>query len=183
MQKKKQLKIVEEDKENIIKSRTYGFLFIKENNMKEQILSDLKMAMKNQDKERLSVIRMLKGAIQMEELNTKKELQDDDIIGIVSKQIKTRKESIQEFEKGNRQDLIDKTESEIKILEKYMPEPMSEEEILDEIQKAFDSIKPTSPSDMGKLMGYLTPIFKGKADMGMVSKMIRERLSKMNEEV
>lgn len=146
--------------------------------MKEQILNDLKNAMKNQDKERLSVIRMLKGAIQMEELNTKKELQDDDIIGIVAKQIKTRKESILEFEKGNRNDLIEKTQAEIAILEEYMPEQMSEEEVMAEIEKAFDLLKPTSPSDMGKLMGHLTPILKGKADMGMVSKIIRERLAK-----
>ena len=146
--------------------------------MKEQILNDLKSAMKSQDKERLSVIRMLKGAIQMEELNTKKELQDEDIIGIVAKQIKTRKESIQEFEKGNRNDLIEKTQAEITILEEYMPEQMSEEEVMAEIEKAFDLLKPTSPSDMGKLMGHLTPILKGKADMGMVSKIIRERLAK-----
>ena len=79
--------------------------------MRNQILEDLKTAMKNQDKETLSVIRMIKGAIQMEELNTKRELTDDEVIGIVSKQIKTRKESIAEFEKGNRNDLIEQTES------------------------------------------------------------------------
>ncbi len=147
--------------------------------MKERILNDLKEAMKNQDKEKLSVIRMVKGAIQMEELNVKHELADDEVIGIVAKQIKTRKESITEFEKGNRHDLIEKTQSEIAILEEYMPEQMSEEEVLTEIDKAFSIINPTVPSDMGKLMGHLTPILKGRADMSMVSKMIRERLGSL----
>lgn len=146
--------------------------------MKEQILNDLKNAMKSQDKEKLSVIRMLKGAIQMEELNQKKELQDDDIIGIIAKQIKTRKESILEFEKGNRQDLIDQAKAEIAILDEYMPEQLSEEEVIKEIDKAFELLNPTNLSDMGKVMGYLTPILKGKADMGDISKMIRERLAK-----
>ena len=147
--------------------------------MKERILNDLKEAMKRQDKEALAVIRMVKGAIQMEELNVKHELTDDEVIGIIAKQIKTRKESIIEFEKGNRNDLIQKTQGEIAILEEYMPEQMSEEEILKEIDKAFSLLNPTGPSDMGKLMGHLTPIFKGKADMSNVSKIIRERLSSL----
>ncbi len=147
--------------------------------MKERILNDLKEAMKNQDKERLSVIRMVKGAIQMEELNVKHELTDDEIIGIVAKQIKTRKESISEFEKGNRTDLIKKTELEIEILNDYMPEQLSEKEILMEIDKAFALIQPTAVSDMGKLMGHLTPILKGRADMGNVSKIIREKLASL----
>lgn len=145
--------------------------------MRERILNDLKEAMKSQNKERLSVIRMVKGAIQMEELNLKHELADDEVIGIIAKQIKTRKESIIEFEKASREDLILKTKTEIAILETYMPEQLNEEEIVKEIEQAFEEIKPTSPSDMGKLMGYLTPKLKGKADMGLVSKMIRERLA------
>ena len=145
--------------------------------MRNQILEDLKTAMKAQDKEVLTVIRMLKGAIQMEELNTKKELSDEEVISIVSKQIKTRKESIVEFEKGGRQDLIDKTQSEIEILEKYLPEQLSEEEVNSVIEEAFNEIKPESMKDMGKLMGYLNPKLKGRCDMGNVSKIIREKLN------
>jgi len=145
--------------------------------MRNQILEDLKTAMKAQDKEVLTVIRMLKGAIQMEELNTKKELSDEEVISIVSKQIKTRKESIVEFEKGSRQDLIDKTQSEIEILEKYLPEQLSEEEVNSIIEEAFNEIKPESMKDMGKLMGYLNPKLKGRCDMGNVSKIIREKLN------
>ena len=145
--------------------------------MRERILEDLKSAMKNQDKELLMVIRMVKGAITLEEINKKIELNDEEVIDVISKQIKTRKESIVEFGKGNRQDLIDKTQSEIEILNKYMPEQLSEEEITREINKAFDTVKPTSQSDMGKLMGMLTPVFKGKADMSLVSKIIKEKLA------
>ena len=145
--------------------------------MRNQILEDLKTAMKNQDKETLSVIRMVKGAIQMEELNKKKELTDDEVIGIIAKQIKTRKESIAEFEKGNREDLIEKTENEIKILEKYLPEQLTLEEVTKIIDETFEEVKPESMKDMGKLMGKITPKVKGKYDMGEISKIIKEKLN------
>ena len=145
--------------------------------MKNKILEDLKMAMKNQDKETLSVIRMVKGAITLEEINTKKELSDDDIIAIIAKQIKTRKESIVEFEKGNRQDLIDQTQKEIEILNQYMPEQYSEEKVKSMIDDVFEKINPTGISDMGKVMKEVTPLLRGKADMSFVSKIIKEKLS------
>ena len=145
--------------------------------MRERIFNDLKEAMKNQDKELLSVIRMVKGAISLDEIDKKRELNDDEIIDVISKQIKTRKESIIEFEKGNRTDLMEKTNSEIEILNKYMPEQLTEEEIIEEINKVFNEINPTGMSDMGKIMGKVTPIFRGKADMSFVSKVIKEKLS------
>lgn len=147
--------------------------------MKNQIIEDLKTAMKNQDKEKLSVIRMLKGAISLEEINTKKELNDDDIIGIIAKQIKTRKESIVDFEKGNRQDLIDKTKKEIEILSEYMPEQLSLDEVKKEIEKIFDKVKPTAISDMGKLMKEANITLKGRTDMGTVSSIIKEKLNNL----
>lgn len=144
--------------------------------MRNQILEDLKTAMKKQDKETLAVIRMVKGAIQMEELNTKRELNDDEVIGIIAKQIKTRKESITEFKKGAREDLIEKTENEIKILEKYLPEQLTKEEVDKIIDEAFETVKPESMRDMGKLMGIITPKVKGRYDMSEVSKIIKSRL-------
>jgi len=147
--------------------------------MRERILSDLVAAMKSKDKETLSVIRMVKGAIQLEEINKKQELNDEDVIAVLSKQIKTRKESITEFEKAGRTDLIEQTQKEIEILSKYMPEQLSEEEVLKVIEEAFNTVKPTSTSDMGKLMGFVTPKLKGKADMSFVSKVIRERLANL----
>lgn len=146
--------------------------------MKDKILKDLVSAMKSQDKETLSVLRMVKGAIQLEEIKIKKELTDEDVVAVISKQIKTRKESITEFEKAGRTDLIDQTKQEIEILSKYMPEQLSEEEVLKVIDEAFLTINPTAQSDMGKLMGFVTPKLKGKADMSFVSKTIKERLSK-----
>lgn len=147
--------------------------------MREKILEDLKLAMKAQDKEKLSVIRMLKGAMQMEELNKKHELTDDEVIAIISKQIKSRKEAIVEFEKANRTDLVEQNKAEIEILNTYMPEQMSDEEINKVIDEAFSKINPTSERDMGKIIGSISPILRGKADMGNVSKIVKEKLSNL----
>lgn len=141
--------------------------------MKERLTNDLKAAMKEQNKELLSVLRMVKGAIQMEEIKVKHELSDDEVIAIIGKQIKTRKESIVEFEKGGRNDLIEKTNEEINILNAYMPKQLSEEEIKVEIDKVFEELKPAS-NEMGKIMQALSNL-KGKADMGLVSKLVKER--------
>ena len=147
--------------------------------MRERILNDLVSAMKNQDKETLAVLRMVKGAIQLEEINKKQELNDEDVIAVLSKQIKTRKESMLEFEKAGRTDLLEQTSKEVEILNKYMPEQLSEEEVLKVIDDAFNELKPEKPSDMGKLMGFLTPKLKGKADMSFVSKTIKEKLANL----
>ena len=145
--------------------------------MKERIISDLKEAMKAQDKETLAVIRMVKGAISLEEINTKKELNDQEVISIIAKQIKTRKESIEDFKKGGRQDLIDKTNSEIEILNKYMPEQLSTEEVDKIIDEIFAIENPTSMADMGKVMKIAKERLNGQADMSYVSKKIREKLN------
>lgn len=147
--------------------------------MKDRILKDIVTSMKEKDKERLSVLRMVKGAIQLEEINKKETLKDEDVIGVLAKQIKTRKESIVEFEKGNRQDLIDQTNREIAILEEYMPEQLSMEEVEKIIADAFESVKPESMKDMGRIMKEVTPKLKGKADMSMVSTKIRTKLEEL----
>ena len=147
--------------------------------MRDKLIADLVTAMKNQDKETLNVLRMVKGAMQLEEINLKHELNDEEFVSVVSKQIKTRKESIIEFEKANRVDLAEQTKKEIEVLNKYMPEQLSEEEVLKIINEAFEEIKPAAQSDMGKIMGFVTPKLKGKADMSFVSKTIKERLSEI----
>lgn len=144
--------------------------------MRNQILEDLKIAMKNQDKEKLSVIRMVKGAIQMTELNKKHELSDEEVIDVITKEIKSRKDSINEFKKGNREDLVKKTEDEIRILSEYLPEQLTEEELNTIIDEVFEIVKPESTKDMGKIMKELTPKVKGKADMGLVSKIVKEKI-------
>lgn len=145
--------------------------------MKDRIAKDIVTAMKEKDKVTLETLRMVKGAIQMEEIKAKKELTDDDIALVIGKQIKTRKESIEEFKKGNREDLISKTTEEIKVLEKYMPEQLSASEIDAIVTRAISELGASISSDMGKVMGKVTPLLKGKADMGLVSKLVKDKLN------
>ena len=147
--------------------------------MKQRIMEDLKSAMKSGDKERLSVIRMLKGAIQMEEIAKMHELTDEEIVPIIAKQIKTRKEANVEFAKANRNDLVEKNEEEIKILKEYLPVQLTEEEINNVLDEVFAIVNPTSPKDMGLIMKEVTPRVKGKADMKLVSEKIKEKLSSL----
>lgn len=146
----------------------------------ETISNDMKEAMKAHDKDSLNTIRLLKSAIDMYLVNNKMErnsCSDEIVIDIVSKQVKTHKESIEEFKKGNRQDLVDKLLKEIDLLSKYLPKQLTEEEINSEIDKVFDKVKPTSMKDMGLIMKELTPIFKGKADMKTVNGIVRSKLN------
>ena len=147
--------------------------------MRERILNDLKTAMKNQDKDTLKVIRMVKGSMQLEEINLKHELNDDEVINIISKEIKTRRDSIEEFKKGNRQDLVDETSKEIDILMNYMPEQLSDEEVDSIIDDIISKVQPKGMQEMGKIMGMISPLVKGKADLGSVSSKIREKLSNL----
>ncbi len=146
--------------------------------MREKIMIDLKNAMKNQNKEILNVVRMVKGAIQLEEINKKRELNDEEMVAIISKQIKTRKETIADLEKSDRIDLIKQAEREISILERYMPAMMDEKEINKVIDDVFAEINPTS-QDVGKVMGKLSGLLKGKADMSLVNKLVKEKFNNL----
>ena len=146
-------------------------------NLNDRIMNDLKEAMKNKDSFKLSVIRMVKGAIQLEKINKKRNLNDEEVIDVISKQIKLRKDSINEFEKAGRNDLADTTKKEVEVLNEYMPEQLSSEEVNKIIDEAFAKVNPTSQKDMGLIMKEVTPKVKGKADMGEVSKIIKEKLS------
>ena len=147
--------------------------------MKQRIMEDLKSAMKSGDKERLSVIRMLKGEIQMEEIAKMHELTDEEIVPIIAKQIKTRKEANVEFAKANRNDLVDKNNAEIEILNTYMPRMMDEAEINLIIDQVFAKINPTSSNDIGKIMKEIAPQVRGKADMSLVNSLIKSRLENL----
>ena len=144
--------------------------------MIEKLDKDMIEAMKNKEKDRLTVIRMVKAALKQEQIDHKKEINDDLLIDVVTKQIKMRKDSINEFEKGNRKDLIEKTEEEIKVLENYLPEQLSMEEVIKIIDEIMDEVKPESSKDMGKVMKEAQTKLKGKADMKEVSSIIKERL-------
>ena len=145
-------------------------------NLNDRIMNDLKEAMKNKDSFKLSVIRMVKGAIQLEKINKKRDLNDEEVIDVISKQIKLRKDSINEFEKAGRNDLADTTKKEVEVLNEYMPEQLSSEEVNKIIDEAFAKVNPTSQKDMGLIMKEVTPKLKGRADMKQVSEIIKSKL-------
>lgn len=144
--------------------------------MIEKLDKDMIAAMKNKEKDKLTVIRMVKASLKQEQIDHKKEINDELLIDVVNKQIKMRKDSITEFEKGGRNDLIEKTQYEIDILMNYLPEQLSKEEVLKIIEDIFDNVKPEGQKDMGKVMKEAQTKLKGKADMKEVSTIIREKL-------
>ena len=144
--------------------------------MVEKLKADMIQAMKEKDKERLTVIRMVKAAMDLEHIDRKREINDELLIDVVSKQVKMREESILEFEKGNREDLIEKTKKEIEILKAYLPEQLSESEVVKKKKKIFAEVKPESVKDMGKVMKEATAKLRGRADMKKVSEIIKSKL-------
>jgi len=143
----------------------------------EKLNSDMINYMKSKDSFSLGVIRMVKGAIQLEKINKKRDLTDDEVIAVITKQIKMRNDSIEEFSKAERFDLVEQNKKEIAILNEYMPEQLSEEEVNQIIDEAFAKINPTSNKEMGLIMKEISPKLKGKADMGKVNAIIKEKLT------
>lgn len=144
--------------------------------MVEKLKKDMIDAMKSKDKERLTVIRMVKSAMDLEHIDHKREINDDLLIDVLNKQIKMRRDSIEEFKKASRDDLVEKTQAEVDILLAYLPEQLSEEEISLEIDKIFEDVQPTSQKDMGRIMKEASTKLKGKADMKLVSEIIKTKL-------
>lgn len=144
----------------------------------EKINSDMKEFMRNKDKDNLSTIRLLKSSIDLARINNKlDEITDDLVIEIASKQVKTHKESIEEFKKANRTDLVNGLEREINLLSNYLPVQLTEEEINNEIAKIFTEIKPNGKSDMGKIMKEANARLKGKADFKLISEIVQNKLN------
>jgi hypothetical protein len=144
--------------------------------MNEKIKQDLILAMKSRDSLRLSTIRLLKGAIQLEEIKLKKSLEDTEIFDVISKQIKLRKDSIIEFEKANRMDTVESLNKEIEILMEYLPEQMSNEELERIINDTIKEVNAVSLKDFGNVMKNLIPKIKGKADSKQASEIIQSKL-------
>lgn len=144
-----------------------------------RINEDMKTAMKAQDKETLNVVRMVKSAIQLAKIELKHDLSDEEVVDVISKQIKMRKDSIVEFSKASRDDLVDQYQQEIDILNKYMPEQLSVDEVKKIIDEAFLVVNPTSQKQMGLIMKEVNPKVRGKFDMGEVSKLIKDKLSNL----
>lgn len=147
--------------------------------MLEQINNDLKTAMKEHDSFKLSVIRMLKSALQLEQIAKKHELDDSEIASVIKKQVKLRKDSISEYEKYGKVDSVKDLESEVEILTSYLPEEMSKEEIEKIVDEVMLEINPESIKEMGKVMKKLNEVLSNKnADMGLVSSLVKEKISK-----
>ena len=147
--------------------------------LSEKINSDIVLYMKSKDSFSLGVLRMVKGAIQLEKINLKRELNDEEVVAVIAKQIKMRNDSINEFEKADRKDLIEQNKKEIEFLNTYMPPQLSDEEVNKIIDEAFNNIKPTSAKDMGLIMREVSPKLKGRCDMAKVNAIIKEKLSNL----
>ena len=152
-------------------------------NLKEKIPSDLKNALREKKTVDLSVLRMLQSAIRNKEIEKKKRdgLTDEEIVEVISSEIKKRKEAVNEYIKAQRQDLANKEKSEIEVLMSYMPEQMGEMEIREEVKKAIQEAGAKAPEELGKVMKILMPRMKGKADGALVNKVVREELEKLEE--
>ena len=146
--------------------------------LKEQITEDMKSAMRAKETERLGTIRLLLAAIKQREVDERITVEDAGIIAIVEKLIKQRKDSIEQFQKAGRTDLVYQESKELGILQAYMPAQLTEAEVQAAIQKTISSLGAAGPQDMGKVIGALKAQLAGKADMGMVSGLVKAALAK-----
>lgn len=144
--------------------------------LKETITADMKTAMRAKDTPRLEAIRMLRASIQRIEVDDKVELDDSGVLSVVEKMIKQGRDSIEQFQKGDREDLIEKEQSTIDVLETYMPAQLSDDEVSAAVEAAISSSGAESIKDMGKVMGVLKGQLAGKADMGKVSGLVKAKL-------
>ena len=145
--------------------------------MKQQLTEDMKAAMKAGEKHKLGVIRLINAAIKQREVDERIELDDTAVIAVLDKMVKQRKDSVSQFEAANREDLAAIERAEIVVIEAYLPAKMGEAEIVAAIQAAIAETGASSAADMGKLMGALKPKLAGQADMGLVSKLVKQALS------
>jgi len=145
--------------------------------LSEKLTEDMKQAMKAKDRKKLSVIRMVRASLQNEAIKLGVDtLSEEDELTILSRELKQRKDSIEEFEKADRSDLVDNLNSEIEILEVYMPKQLTDEELDQLIDQTIEEVNATSKRDFGKLMGALMPKVKGKADGSKVQQLVKEKL-------
>ena len=145
--------------------------------LKAKITDDMKTAMRAKDAPRLGAVRLLLSAMKQKEVDERVELTDADIVAIIDKMIKQRRDSISQFEKGGRQDLADQEKFEVGVLQAYMPQALSDVEVDAEIAAAMQSTGAKAMADMGKVMAVLKPKLAGKADMGKVSALVKDRLA------
>jgi uncharacterized protein YqeY len=145
--------------------------------LKDQLDADLKSAMRDKDTVKLSVVRMLKSAVKYREIELMKPLDDAGVLQVIASEIKRHKDSVEQFRAGNRQDLVDKEEAEIVILQAWLPPQLTEAEVRAKVDEAVVRLNAQGPKDMGAVMKALLPEVQGKADGKLVSELVKARLS------
>ena len=145
--------------------------------LRQRVEADMKTAMRAKDKERLGTIRLILAAIKQREIDERITLGDTDILAVLDKMIKQRRDSIAQFEQAGRQELADKEAAEVAVIQEYLPAALSDNEVETLIAEAMATSGASSPQDIGKIMALLKPKLQGRADMGLVSRKIKEKLS------
>ena len=145
--------------------------------IKQTISEDMKTFMRAKDTARLGAVRLLQASIKQKEIDDRVELTDDQVLSVIQKMLKQRKDPIEAYQKADRQDLIDQEQLEIDVLSKYMPEPLTDDEVSKIIDEVISEVNATDMKDMGKVVGVLKSKISGRADMGQVSKIVREKLT------
>ncbi len=146
-------------------------------NLQDRLMDDLKKSMRKRDEMRCLVIRMVRAAVKNAEIEKQATLEDPDVLGVIAKDVKRHQESISEFKKGNRQDLVDREEAELKVLLEYLPEQMSREEVVEEAQRVIAEVEAQGAKDKGKVMSRIMPELRGKADGHLVNEVVSELLA------
>jgi uncharacterized protein len=143
----------------------------------ERLNNDMKQAMKNKEKDKLSVVRMIKASVQNETIKLGHDLSEEDELTVLSRELKQRKDSLHEFEKAGREDLVEKIRIELTFVELYMPKQLSEEELSEIVKSTISEVGANSKAEMGKVMAAIMPKVKGKADGSLVNKLVQQHLS------
>ena len=145
--------------------------------LEERLVEEMKQAMKSNDKLRLSTIRMIRSSMKNKEIELRKKLEDEDIVKVIQVMVRKGEESVEQFQAGKRVDLVEKETKEIEILKSFLPQPLSQEEILKIIDQSIQETQASSPKDMGKVMKSVMPKIGGKADGKLINQLVKERLS------
>jgi uncharacterized protein YqeY len=145
--------------------------------LKDRIFADMKTAMRAKEKDRLMTVRTILAAIKQQEVDTREDVDDADVLAILDKQSKQRRESISQYSQAGRDDLVAQEELELGFIQEYLPEPLSDDEIQSLIKEAIDATEAASMKDMGKVMAYIKPKAQGRADMGKISGQIKSALN------
>jgi len=144
--------------------------------LSERLNEDMKALMKSGDKFALSVVRMVRSAVKNAEIDARRELTDDEVMDILTREVKQRRDALQEFEKAGREDLAEQAKAELEIIQRYMPQPLTDEELDQLVQEAISAVGATSKADMGKVMSALMPKVKGRADGKQVNAAVQRLL-------